>query len=241
MRWTKVFTRLAGCGGVQWNEKGPTTSIAFATNLFRRHMWLCMRRRDTLLTMSDVTHILNKIEAGDQQASEDLLPLVYAELRKLASGRMASQPADHTLQATALVHEAYVRLVDKDKVQKWDSRGHFFSAAALAMRRILIDHARRKAGAKHGGQHKRQPLAMDVEFILPLPSDELLAVNEALTEFESEDPQIAKIVELRFFAGLSMPQIAEALGRSLRSVERDWRYARSWLHRAVSQGDASSI
>ena len=188
--------------------------------------------------MSDVTHILGKIEAGDQQAAEELLPLVYEELRKLAAAKMFAQPADHTLQSTALVHEAFVRLVDREKVQKWDSRGHFFAAAAEAMRRILIDHARRKAADKHGGRHERQPLGAN-EVVLPLPSEELLALDEALKRLELDDPEIAKLVKLRFYAGLSMPQVAELLGRSLCTVEREWRYARSWLHRAVSPGDTS--
>lgn len=191
--------------------------------------------------MSDKTNILRRIQAGEQQATEELLPLVYDELRKLAGQRMASQSSDHTLQATALVHEAYVRLVDKDCAQQWDSRGHFFSAAAEAMRRILIDHARRKAGIKYGGKLAKRTLDADVDYVLPLPCDELLALDEALERLKSQDPRIVEIVKLRFYAGLSMPQIAKSLGLSLRSVERDWRYARSWLHREVSSDACPSL
>ena len=184
--------------------------------------------------MSDVTRILGRIESGDQQASEDLLPLVYDELRKLAAARMASQPADHTLQATALVHEAYVRLVDVDQAQRWDSRGHFFAAAAEAMRRILVDKARKKKRLKHGGGSVKQPFGAADAVAAEPPDEQLLEIDEALSRLEFEDPEVARIVKLRFFAGCSMPEIAKAVGRPLRSVERDWLFARTWLHREIA-------
>jgi len=187
--------------------------------------------------MTDVTQILNAIEQGDAGAAEQLLPLVYDDLRRLATARMAGQRPDHTLQATALVHEAYLRLVDP--AQHWDSQGHFFAAAAEAMRRILVECARRKQRIKHGGRKQREPLDQMAEIALPMPSDDLLALHEALGKMEAEDPATAQLVKLRFFAGFSMSQVAEALGQPLRSVERDWRYARIWLHREVSAGDTS--
>lgn len=197
--------------------------------------WIPDRARRMLNgLMSDVTRILQKIDQGDPTASDQLLPLVYDELRRLARARMSRQPADHTLQATALVHEAYVRLVDVEQAQQWDSRGHFFGAAAEAMRRILVDHARRKQRVKHGGAEDREAMDVAEQIALPVPDADVLAVHEALERLEVEDPATARIVKLRFFAGCSMPQIAEALGRPLRSVERDWRYARSWLHREVA-------
>ena len=191
--------------------------------------------------MSDVTYILGRIEDGDRQASEELLPLVYDELRKLAAARMQNERPDHTLQATALVHEAYVRLVDVDKVQKWDSRGHFFGAAAEAMRRILVDHARLKSRLKSGGQAQREELQAAANIPLPVPPEELLALNDALERLEAEHAEIAEIVKLRFFARFSMQEIANALGKSLRTVERDWRYARSWLFGEVSVEDATGV
>lgn len=179
------------------------------------------------------------IESGDQQASDELLPLVYEELRKLAAARMVSERPDHTLQATALVHEAYVRLVDVDKAQHWDSRGHFFAAAGEAMRRILVERARRKQRLKHGGGQRRKPLDEAAEIALPLPSDELIALHEAIEKLEADDPEAAQLVKLRFFAGFSMPQVAEALGKPLRTIELEWTYARSWLYSRLSLGDTS--
>lgn len=187
--------------------------------------------------MSDVTRILSAIEQGDQKASEQLLPLVYQELRKLAAQKMAQENPDQTLQATALVHEAYMRLVHNEKAHNWDNRGHFFAAAAEAMRRILIEVARRKSRLRHGGSFERQELAEDLEIYSTIPSDDLLAIDEALKKMESEDPTAARLVKLRFFVGFSMPEVAELLGTSLRSVEREWTYARSWLHREVSKSD----
>lgn len=190
---------------------------------------------------TDVTQILSKIEAGNRQASAELLPLVYDELRKLAAARMANERPDHTLQATALVHEAYLRLVGGAPVQQWDSRGHFFAAAGEAMRRILVENARRKQRIKAGGNRKRESLDADSALALPMPSDQLISLDEGLEKLEAEDPDAARLVKLRFFAGFSMPQIAEALGRSLRTVEREWTYARTWLHRELSSGDTSFL
>ena len=166
--------------------------------------------------MSDVTRILSAIEQGDPHAAEQLLPLVYDELRKLAAQRLAQEKPGQTLQATALVHEAYLRLVDAEKVQRWDSRGHFFGAAAEAMRRILVESARRKQSVRHGGGRQR------------------LDLDEALTRLAEADPTAAELVKLRYFAGLSIPQAAEALGIGARSADRLWAYARAWLRDALS-------
>jgi RNA polymerase sigma factor (TIGR02999 family) len=188
--------------------------------------------------MTDVTRILSAIEQGDPHAAELLLPLVYDELRKLAAERVAQERPGQTLQATALVHEAYLRLVDTEKGQHWNSRGHFFAAAAEAMRRILVEQARRKRRAKHGGDRRRVGLE-EARNIAEAPSDELVALDEALSRFEAIDPVASQLVKLRYFAGLTMPAAAEALGLSLRSAERNWTYARTWLHRELSQGDAA--
>ncbi len=184
--------------------------------------------------MSDVTHILSQIESGDPSAAEQLFPLVYQELRRLAKNRMASERSDHSLQATGLVHEAYLRLVDLEGVRHWDSRGHFFAVAAETMRRILIDNARRRRRVKHGGDfHRANPDVLD-GLVASLPDQELLALDEAMEKLAVQDESAAQLIKLRFYAGLSMPQIAESLGRPLRSIEREWRYARSWLHREIS-------
>lgn len=185
--------------------------------------------------MSDVTRILSATEQGDPHATEQLLPLVYDELRKLAASRMAQESPDHTLQATALVHEAYLRLVDVGGEQEWNSRGHFFAAAAEAMRRILIERARRK----EPGDGERIPLE-HLELALPAASVNVLAVDEALIQLERRDPLAAELVKLRFFAGLTMPQAANVLGLPLRTVERNWTYARTWLQRALSHNGPSS-
>jgi RNA polymerase sigma factor (TIGR02999 family) len=184
--------------------------------------------------MSEVTQILGAIEQGDLHAAAQLLPLVYAELRDLAAQRLAQEKPGQTLQATALVHEAYLRLVDIDKSRSWQSRGHFFAAAAEAMRRILIEKARRKQRAKHGGAHRRLDLdeALTVD---AAPSDDLLALDEALSGLEATDPVAAQVVKLRFFSGLSMAETAQALGLSLRTAERNWTYARTWLLRELSR------
>ena len=182
--------------------------------------------------MSDVTRILSAIEQGDPQAAEQLLPLVYDELRKLAAAKLIQEAPGQTLQATDLVHEAYLRLVDVDKVQRWDSRGHFFAAAAEAMRRILIDRARRKQSQKRGGGMRR--VELDAGALLAAADDQadenLLALDEALRQFEIEEPLKAQLVKLRYFAGLSSQEAAEALGISAATAKRHWVYARSWLY-----------
>ena len=182
--------------------------------------------------MSDVTRILSMIESGDQQASEELLPLLYDELRKLAAARMASERSDHTLQATALVHEAYVRLVDTDKTQHWDSRGHFFAAAGEAMRRILVEQARRKQGPTAGGQHQRIELS-GLEPIAEGPAVDILALSESLDMLKAKDARAAEVVKLRFFAGLTVEQAADVLGVSVSTAKADWTYAKSWLRAAM--------
>jgi RNA polymerase sigma factor (TIGR02999 family) len=179
--------------------------------------------------MTDVTRILSAIEHGDAHAGEQLLPLVYEELRKLAAEKVAEEKPGQTLQATALVHEAYVRLVDTEKAQKWDSRRHFFAAAAEAMRRILIERARRKRTAKHGGQ-RRQVSLDEVEVAADARSDDVLALDEALTRLAAEDPVKAQLVTLRYFAGLSVQEAADALGISRATADRYWAYARTWLY-----------
>ncbi len=191
--------------------------------------------------MTDVTRHLIEIESRDPSAAEQLRPLDYEELRKLAAARMAHQPSDHTLQATALVHEAYVRLVDVDRVRHWDSRGHFFAAAADAMRCILIENARRRCRTKHGSEYQRASQEVLETLAASLPDNDLLALHEALDELAERDASAAQLVKLRFFAGCTMPQIAELLGRPLRSVEREWRYARSWLHREISAKDTPAV
>lgn len=184
--------------------------------------------------MADVTQILSQIEQGDASASEDLLPLVYDELRKLAIAKMAQEKPGQTLQATALVHDAYVRLVDADKAKHWDSRGHFFAAAAEAMRRILVDTARRKASTKRGAGMHRQSLDED-KVAAPSDPHDLLDLNNALTELATVDAQAAEIVKLRFFAGLTMDEAAAILGMSSRNAYYAWTYARSWLHKKLSE------
>jgi RNA polymerase sigma factor (TIGR02999 family) len=179
--------------------------------------------------MNEVTRILSVIEQGDPAAAELLLPLVYDELRRLAAEKMAREAPGETLQATALVHEAYLRLVDNEQAQHWNSRGHFFAAAAEAMRRILIDNARRKQRVRHGGGHKRLDLD-EAHLLAAAPSDDLLALDEALTRLAARDPVRAELVKLRFFAGLTMPEAAQALGISLATAERYWTFARTWLY-----------
>jgi RNA polymerase sigma factor (TIGR02999 family) len=183
--------------------------------------------------MSDVTRVLSAIEQGDPRAAEQLLPLVYEELRELAAQRLARERPGQTLQATALVHEAYLRLVDVDQAQHWNSRGHFFAAAAEAMRRILVEQARRKRRVKHSGGRHRVDLEEAAEIAEP-EGEDLLALDEALERLERADPAAARLVKLRYFAGLTSAEAAEALGISLRSAERNWTYARTWLHRALS-------
>jgi len=178
--------------------------------------------------MNDVTRILSAIEQGDTHAADQLLPLVYDELRILAARRLSQEKPGQTLQATALVHEAYLRLVDATSAKDWNSRGHFFAAAAEAMRRILVENARRKRTEKHGGRLERQDLDQ-VEIEAPALSDDLLALDEALSKLEAEDPVKAQLVKLRFFAGLGEEEAAEVLGLSRTSVQRYWRYAKAWF------------
>jgi RNA polymerase sigma factor (TIGR02999 family) len=185
--------------------------------------------------MSDVTRILNAIEQGDPHAASQLLPLVYEELRHLAAQKLAHEAPGQTLQATALVHEAYVRLVDVEKAARWNSRGHFFAAAAEAMRRILVENARRKHRHKHGGGRARVELD-GIEIAAPTPSDDLLELDEALTQLTAADPQAAELVRLRYFAGLTIPQAAEVLGLAPRTADFLWAYARSWLLQKI-EGD----
>jgi RNA polymerase sigma factor (TIGR02999 family) len=178
--------------------------------------------------MSDVTGILSAIEHGDPSAAEQLLPLVYEELRKLAAAKMAREKPGHTLQPTALVHEAYLRLVDVEKVQRWDSRGHFYVAAAEAMRRILVESARRKARQKHGVEHRRAEL-LEADGAVNTRPDELLTVDEALAKLTADDPQAAELVKLRYFAGLSIEESANLLKMSRATAYRHWTYARAWI------------
>ena len=183
--------------------------------------------------MSDVTQLLDRATAGDRQAAAELLPLVYEELRKLAAVRMAAESPDQTLQPTALVHEAYLRLIPEAKPQAaFEGRGHFFAAAAEAMRRILVDNARRKRSEKHGGRRRRVELP-DVAAEAD-GADDLLALDEALTRFATEDPVAARVVELRHFAGLSIEAAAAALGLSRATAYRHWTYARAWLRDALA-------
>lgn len=183
--------------------------------------------------MSDVTQILNAIEAGDHLAAEQLLPLVYDELRKLAAQKLAHEKPGQTLQATALVHEAYLRLVGGSPSDGWDGRGHFFAAAAEAMRRILIEHARHKDSRKAGGGHRRLDLA-DVEPVGPEPDLDLIALDEALDRLERLDARKAQVVKLRFFAGLTGEQAARALGIATSTADADWAFARCWLRLELS-------
>jgi RNA polymerase sigma factor (TIGR02999 family) len=185
--------------------------------------------------MSDVTRIIEAIEQGDKRAAADLLPLVYNELRQLAAHKLACERPGQTLQPTALVHEAWLRLAGADE-PRWHGRGHFFAAAAEAMRRILIDNARRKRHTKHGGGLKRVAIE-DVDVPCSLPPDEMLALDEALTDLERADVTGAQIVKLRFFGGLTHPQIAEALGVSLSTVERSWAFSRVWLFQRLRGGN----
>ncbi len=183
--------------------------------------------------MTDVTRILSAIEQGDPQAAEQLLPLVYHELRRLAAEKMREERPGQTLQATALVHEAYIRLVDVEKARHWDSRWDFFAAAAQAMRRLLVEHARRKQAAKRGGGRTQVELD-DTLAILDGRVDEAVAVDEALEELQHHDPEAARLVELRFFAGLAHHEAAQAMGIGRREADRLWALARAWLGREIA-------
>ncbi|MHC4062591.1 MAG: sigma-70 family RNA polymerase sigma factor [Planctomycetota bacterium] len=185
--------------------------------------------------MSEVTRILVAIERGDVRAVDELLPLVYQELRQLATQKLSQEAPGQTLQATALVHEAYIRLVGAEE-QNWSGRGHFFAAAAEAMRRILIENARRKKRLRHGGDRRKIDLD-EASMAVAGPSDDLIALDEALEKLSSEDKVSADLVKLRFFAGLTMEQAANILGLPRRTADRNWAYARAWLSREVSKGD----
>jgi RNA polymerase sigma factor (TIGR02999 family) len=187
--------------------------------------------------MSDVTRLLDAAAAGDRKAAADLLPLVYDELRQLAAARMASESPDQTLQPTALVHEAYLRLIGSADEPRWENRGHFFAAAAEAMRRILVDAARRKRAQKHGG-HRRRVELPDVPAEADAVDEPLLALDRALTQLAAEDPVAARVVELRHFAGLSIEDAAATLGLSRATAYRHWTYARAWLQDAVSRDES---
>ena len=184
--------------------------------------------------MDDATHILSRIDQGDATATSELLGLVYEELRKLAAAQLALERPGQTLQPTALVHEAYLRLVDAKGESQWDNRGHFFAAAATAMRRILVDTARRKASLRAGGGRQRRQIDSLNEPAITPRGDEVLALDEALQELAEKDPRKAALVELRCFAGLTNAKAASTLGISTATAERDWAYARAWLHRHMS-------
>jgi RNA polymerase sigma factor (TIGR02999 family) len=190
--------------------------------------------------MSDVTRIMNAIEQGDPKAAEQLLPLVYAELRKLAAAKLAQEKPGQTLEATALVHEAYLRLVGGAEAHSWNSRGHFFAAAAEAMRRILVDNARRKQSERHGGRRRRCEL-LENDLIEVPTGDDLLDLDEALSKLSAADPQAAELAQLRVFTGMTVEEIAQLQGVSARTVKRNWAFARAWLGRelaAYQEGDA---
>jgi RNA polymerase sigma factor (TIGR02999 family) len=189
------------------------------------------------MTMNGVTSILDAIERGEPMAAEQLLPLVYDELRKLAAARLANEPSGSTLQPTALVHEAYLRLVGDDHGRAFDSRGHFFAAAATAMRRILVDRARNRRRQKRGGCHRRVQIDLAAILVEPPPDDDLLALDEALRALAKEDPVGAELVGLRAFGGLTLAEAADVLGIGRRTADRYWAYARAWLCDALS-GDA---
>jgi len=189
--------------------------------------------------MSEVTRVLSAIEKGDPQAAEQLLPLVYEELRKLAAHKMAHESAGQTLQATALVHEAYLRLVDTEQMQRWENRAHFFAAAAEAMRRILIENARRKGRLKRGGNRERVNLD-EADAVSQAAPDEFLLIDEAIAKLEADDPQAARLVQLRYFAGLSVEEAAEMTGLSRSSAYGHWSYARAWLRCELGQPRAGA-
>jgi len=193
--------------------------------------WQAVATGDSLRRVSDVTRVIEAIQRGDPKAAEELLPLVYEELRKLAAVRMSNEAAGQTLQPTALVHEAWLRLAGEGS-QKWDSKGHFFAAAAESMRRILIENARRKHALKRGVHLERVNLE-DVEAAILTDGETLLLVNEALEKLEQEDPEVAQLVKLRFFAGMTNEEAGQALGVSARTAKRYWTFARAWLFREL--------
>jgi RNA polymerase sigma factor (TIGR02999 family) len=190
--------------------------------------------------VESVTQILLAVENGDPRAAEQLLPLIYDDLRALAARRLTHESPGQTLQATALVHEAYLRLVDTERVQQWNSRGHFFAAAAEAMRRILVERARAKHSLKAGGSHRRQKMP-EIPSPAPVPDVDLLALHEALEKLESRDGRRAQVVKLRYFAGLTIDETAQALGVATSTVESDWAYARSWLRLEMAGEAAGNV
>jgi RNA polymerase sigma factor (TIGR02999 family) len=196
------------------------------------------RQHPSRHNVSDVTRILQSMESGDAQADDELLPLVYEELRKLAASKMANEAPNQTLQPTALVHEAWLRLTGKEEV-KWDGRAHFFGAAAEAMRRILIDNARRKRALRHGGGQPRLDIE-EIEVAAPAKDEELLAMNEALEKFVAVDQQKAELVKLRYFVGLTIEESAGILGISAPTAKRWWAYSRAWLYRQIRGDDSTS-
>jgi RNA polymerase sigma factor (TIGR02999 family) len=217
--------------GHGWGTRIPTFDP-------RSIVWRGRAESDKTSDISDVTHILTAIEQGDPNAADKLLPLVYEELRKLAAHRMANEVAGHTLQPTALVHEAWMRLVGKEN-PKFANRAHFFAAAAEAMRRILIDHARRKHRARRGGGRTRVEL-QDVDAVAESEADELLALDEALTQLAAADARRAELVRLRYFAGLTLEQAADLLGISRATADRHWAFARAWLYDAMTRDNERS-
>ncbi len=188
--------------------------------------------------MHDITQILGQIESGDSSAAEKLLPLVYDELRKLAAARLAQEKPGQTLQATALVHDAYIRLVDVDKAQHWDSRGHFFAAAAEAIRRILVENSRKKRRIRHGGDRLRVDLEQDIS-IADESDDRILCLDEVLTRFAVLEPAKAELVKLRYFAGCTIDEAADLLGISRTTAKRSWAFARAWLLAELHDSDDS--
>lgn len=188
--------------------------------------------------MGDVTRILNEMDGGNRDSAAELLPLVYKELRRLAASRIRNEQPGQTLQATALVHEAYLKLVDVDRLQHWDSRGHFFAAAAESMRRILIEAARRKKAVKRGGDRQRVEFS-DVEAVVMPPDDDLLALDEAIDDLALQQPQTADLVKLRYFAGFTNAEAANLLNISSRQGDHLWAFAKAWLHERIYGESAS--
>lgn len=220
-------------GSTRPGVAGSTIALARTTpRAFPARCWTVFVKRGMLRRMSDVTRMLEAMQRGESGAAEELLPLVYDELRRLAAHKMAQESAGHTLQATALVHEAWLRLIG-DGNERFSSRAHFFAVAAEAMRRILVESARRKRALKRGGGTRPEELD-EGHLILAAPSDEMLAVDEALDRLAAEDPVAANLVKLRYFVGMTMEEAASALGLSLRSAERLWTYARAWLRREIT-------
>ena len=192
-----------------------------------------------MIAMTDVTQILNAIQQGDPSASDQLLPLVYDELRILARQRLSNEKPGQTLQATALVHEAYLRLVGNDNEPSWDNRGHFFAAAAEAMRRILVEAARRKKRLRHGGDLQRKEAVID-NLPSPYRVDEVLELHEHLTQLSETHPQVVRLVEMKYFAGFTLEEIAEQMNFNVRTAQRYWAYAKAWLKKAMAETTESS-